>query len=421
MLNPGSKGWINKYFDLVDKGEISLDIEKFQGFHKMQHMHMVFAKTGISYGYPLDFIYAKEYINRSWTVDEKMKFLLFECQLFVFIENNKGLDLASLRVKFIDKLYNYYGFHNGNTIPKLFQLFVKEQEKERRIEKILKERVHINMNLFHNKWWVRSMNNTFCYIDVILFDEYLFENDIHAIKDYNNYAKNAMIGVILSANSDGDLQRSERSIFNVFLASADLKPRTERELKDLLLNGAGFDDFSDILHENWLLKRFVIDISILTIISNSIIDDTETELLVEMSTYLSVSMEELEDSLSYAESFMIHTQNQHTYTKDSSSYNKVYHNLTKRWTKILHRNKEKIVLEIQESKELIHLIKKHKKEGLTHEEKELMKFHFHDVLKTIPSMVIFLVPGGSLLLPLILKIVPDLLPSAFRSNQVDDK
>jgi len=30
-------------------------------------------------------------------------------------------------------------------------------------------------------------------------------------------------------------------------------------------------------------------------------------------------------------------------------------------------------------------------------------------------------PGGALLLPLVLKIIPDLIPSAFRDNEVNKK
>jgi hypothetical protein len=37
----------------------------------------------------------------------------------------------------------------------------------------------------------------------------------------------------------------------------------------------------------------------------------------------------------------------------------------------------------------------------------------------MPSMAIFLLPGGTFLLPIILKIIPDLMPSAFRDNEVE--
>jgi hypothetical protein len=37
----------------------------------------------------------------------------------------------------------------------------------------------------------------------------------------------------------------------------------------------------------------------------------------------------------------------------------------------------------------------------------------------MPSLAIFMLPGGALLLPIILKLVPDLLPSAFKENDVE--
>jgi hypothetical protein len=97
----------------------------------------------------------------------------------------------------------------------------------------------------------------------------------------------------------------------------------------------------------------------------------------------------------------------------------VYRAFTKRWLRILGRNKDKLIKELKESKELITLIQKSTKEELTKEEKELVKNQFMDILKSMPSVAIFLLPGGGLLLPLILKIVPDLLPSSFKDNELE--
>ena len=44
-----------------------------------------------------------------------------------------------------------------------------------------------------------------------------------------------------------------------------------------------------------------------------------------------------------------------------------------------------------------------------------------DILKSMPSMAIFMLPGGALLLPIILKIVPDLLPSSFKDNEIEQQ
>jgi len=161
-----------------------------------------------------------------------MKFLLFESHLFVYLQNHKE-DFS--KEKFIDSLYDFYSFHNGSSIPKLFQIFVKEQSKDKRIEKILEHRTEIKMHLLKQKWWVSSMNNTLSFLDVILFDEFLFIEDKEALKSYHDYARNAMLSVALSANSDGTLDKAERSIFTIFLASADLDDVTRKELKNFFM------------------------------------------------------------------------------------------------------------------------------------------------------------------------------------------
>ncbi|RZN76658.1 MAG: hypothetical protein EVB12_06305, partial [Winogradskyella sp.] len=40
--------------------------------------------------------------------------------------------------------------------------------------------------------------------------------------------------------------------------------------------------------------------------------------------------------------------------------------------------------------------------------------------KSIPSLAIFMLPGGMLLLPLFVKFIPKLLPSAFDENRIED-
>ena len=86
---------------------------------------------------------------------------------------------------------------------------------------------------------------------------------------------------------------------------------------------------------------------------------------------------------------------------------------------ILGRNKDKLAVEVKQSKELVFLIRKSTTKELTKEEKEAVKSQFLDVVKSMPSLAIFMLPGGAVLLPLILKIIPDLMPSAFRDNEIE--
>jgi len=72
--------------------------------------------------------------------------------------------------------------------------------------------------------------------------------------------------------------------------------------------------------------------------------------------------------------------------------------------------------EIIESKELMLLLAHSTHRDLDEKEKKKIKKQLLDICKTVPSLTIFLLPGGSLLLPLLIKFIPTLLPSAFNEN-----
>ena len=63
------------------------------------------------------------------------------------------------------------------------------------------------------------------------------------------------------------------------------------------------------------------------------------------------------------------------------------------------------------------LLAKSTHKELDKEEKRKIKTQLLDICKTVPSLTIFLLPGGSLLLPILIKFIPQLLPSSFNENE----
>lgn len=84
--------------------------------------------------------------------------------------------------------------------------------------------------------------------------------------------------------------------------------------------------------------------------------------------------------------------------------------------RLLEKNKNAFLNELKESKELVFLLKKSITTNLTVEEKQKVKEQMLDICKAIPAFAIFLLPGGSLLLPLLVKFIPNILPSSYRKN-----
>ena len=418
MLSPSSKGWINKYFDLVEKGEIVLKIDRPKGMEKLPFMHMTLSHSGIIYGFPLEFIFAKNLDFSTWTKNEKLKFLLFESHLFVYSQINK--DVAFNKETFIASLCYFYAGHSTLSISKIFTFFLKETEEEK-IESILSKRIDIKLNLLENKWWINSLSNAFCFLDVILFDDFNHKSKDEAFSNYELFAFNAMTAVILAAHSDGVIEEQERSIFDVFLASTSLHENERNQLKEKFKTSSSINDLSLFTKRHWLFKRFLLDLSILTITSNKVMVDEEMDHLVALCEQLDIPLSELDENLGFSERFLLMSHDKIEFMKNTTSYEKVYSSLSKRWTKIILRNKDKIALELKESKELISLVKKSTSHELTKEEKEQVKTQFKDILKSVPAVAIFMIPGGAFLLPIVLKILPDLIPSAFKENEIDDE
>lgn len=416
MLTPGSKGWINKYFDLVDKGLIVLRHDLPAEIEKKSFIHAALGRTGIIYGFPSRLHFAKELDDSKWTTEEKLKVLLFESHLLVYLLNNP--DSVFDRKEFIASLVRFYGKHNASSISRMYTFFLKETEEEK-IETILTRRVDIKLNLIDNKFWINYLNNVFIYLDVILFNDFLQHKKRAAFYNYDELAMNALTAITMAAFSDGTVESKERSMFSVFLASANLSDLHREIAETRFETGATFEDFTEHVNENWLFKRFLIDLSAFVIYSNHDAAHEEKEFLGKLCAFLGMSDEDLNESLALNEQFVISNHEKIPFLQSNSSIEKVYGSLSKRWIKILGRNKDKLAVELKQSKELVFLIRKSTTSELSKEEKELVKEQFKDLVKSMPSLAIFMLPGGAFLLPLVLKVIPDLVPSAFRDNEVE--
>ena len=77
--------------------------------------------------------------------------------------------------------------------------------------------------------------------------------------------------------------------------------------------------------------------------------------------------------------------------------------------------------EIKQSKELMQLISKSTTQDLSDEEWKQVKDQMLDIFKSIPALAIFLLPGGALLLPLVIRLIPQLMPTSFSRTDFDEE
>lgn len=419
MLQAGSKKWIDKYIELVKQDEISLSINKPAELSKEEYLHTTLFRTGIVFGYPSHLLFCPDEFRKDWTSDEQLKILLFESLFFVYqVERGDHLD-----EKFIDTLHDFYEQYRDQSSLNVFKLFFKDTKQEQ-VENILHRRVHIKKTLT-NQFWVNYLNNSLVFLDVLAFREYLVNEKL--LEDtYIDFLMATLNTVGAASLADGNVDSAEQTLIDVFVSSSNVDELNIKNFKTKLEDGAlKLEDIDLPDHEDLLYKHFLIDMAVLTVHSDLSALDDEIVFLYELCNYLAVDTEQLHRALILIEGFVIENNHKVNFLSEQSSYEQLYSNFSRRWIKILGRNKDKFVEELHESKELVALVNKSLSKELTPDEKEKVKTQFRDIVKSMPAIAIFMLPGGMLLLPIILKIVPNLIPSAFKGNEIskgdDDK
>lgn len=418
MLSPGSKGWILKYQDLLHKEVISVHIDLPPGVGKDHFTHLQLSKSGILFGFATELLFTQNLPGiEKWTQDERLKIALFEAHLLVYLlhgGNHRTLD------EFIDVLIEFYGKYNTTSWKKSWTFFGKMRKSEQ-LESILDRRVEVRSNLIEKSFLLSNLNNLFIYLDVILFHQFL-KNQPQASKTaYGDLAEEALKTIALAAKSDRTVDARERKMFDFFLSSARLSDkRKENLLRFLEAENNSIEDLHLGEYSDWLFRRYLLDLAFLTIFSNAEAETAEISFLQQLCRALQLPLSELEETMVMVEHFVLKNNQQISQLMDSKTYERMYSNMSRRWLKILGRNKDKLATELKQSKELVFLIKKSTTSELSPEEKEKVKTQFMDLVKSVPALAIFLLPGGALLLPIVLKIIPDLVPSAFRDNEIDD-
>jgi hypothetical protein len=225
--------------------------------------------------------------------------------------------------------------------------------------------------------------------------------------------------VVNGAHADGVLKVKEKTIFDLFLASAAFDNSKRAYYQELLKTGIDWEMFPSLESESLLFRKYLLDISIFTVWSVSDFSENEYAFLQKVAYQLQFNENDLNDAYSIVVSFILENDDVLPFLQSSNSYDKVFNRLSNRWSKVILRNKDRLTQEIRESRELVELVRKSAVSELTKDEKEKVKTQFLDIIKSVPALAIFMLPGGVVLLPLILKIIPSLIPSAFRDNEVD--
>ncbi|MGO4904383.1 LETM1-related biofilm-associated protein [Flavobacterium sp. W20_MBD1_R3] len=395
MINPSASGWIDKFFieQQFSNETVSKTTDTF--YQKVR-------ETGFVYGHIIAFETTTTIKTKGWFKEEISKVALLNTLYKVFCLTNEDISPDN----FIKEAVTFYNQMN----PQGFNIFKKILPKNSpslTLEKIIDERVQTNDSII-SKNFSHLVTNALLFIDVLAFRQYLIHGEIP--EKYLKKIEETIVNVVTLALKIKS-KKSQYDDLLIKLFEASIRYSKFSKVPVQSLETLELDYFS-----NDLEKYYLIDIAGMALWSDGDIENNEAYFLHSLAQILNIPEGFSDDSISSTNEFIVKYKKEIPYFNYSNPVKHFYDQTTQSVVALISRNKNRLIREIIQSKELMVLLAHSTRRDLDEKEKKKVKKQLLEICKTIPSLTIFLLPGGSLLLPILIKFIPKLLPSAFNEN-----
>ncbi|TDE28756.1 MULTISPECIES: LETM1-related biofilm-associated protein [Flavobacterium] len=395
MINPSASGWIDKFFieQKISEKTVSKTTDTF--YQKVR-------ETGFIYGHIITFDTVNTIETKGWFKEEISKVALLNTLHSVFCLTNDEISSEN----FIKQTVTFYNQMN----PQGFNLFKKILPKNSpslTLEKIIDERVQTNDSII-SKNFSHLVTNALLFIDVLAFRQYLIHGEIP--EKYLKKIEETIVNIVTLALKIKS-KKSQYDDLLIKLFEASIRYSKFSRVSVQSLETLQLDYFT-----NELEQYYLIDIAGMALWSDGKIENNESYFLHSLAETLSVSDDFVNQSIDSTDAFITKHKKEIPYFNYSNPVKHFYDQTTQSVVTLISRNKNRLIKEIEQSKELMVLLAYSTRRDLDEKEKKKVKKQLLEICKTIPSLTIFLLPGGSLLLPILIKFIPTLLPSAFNEN-----
>lgn len=395
MINASATGWIDKFF--IEQGTPSIASKTYpEDFYKR------IRQTGFVYGHIVSFDVRQNVDTKGWISEEISKVALLNTLYSVFEMVTEDVDPK----KFIAVALAFYKKIHPETFN-LLKKILPEDNASQSLEKLINERVKTNENIV-SKNFSHIVTNALLFEDILAFKHYLVHGEIP--ENYLKKLEEVIISIVsLALKTKSHPTKYDNLLIKLFEASVRFTKFSKVNVQNL--EALQLDYFTSILERYYLL-----DMACLAMWSDEVIEQTEASFLYELAKFLKIEAEFVSESIASTDEFIGKHKKEIPFFNYSNPVKHFYDQATQTVVVLISRNSSRLRKEITQSGELMVLLAHSTHRDLDEKEKKKVKKQLLDICKTIPSLTIFLLPGGSLLLPILIKFIPKLLPSAFNEN-----
>jgi len=385
-MNPSRSGWITKLLKL-------LNVNSQREFETLEQLYPKLRSVGFIYGSNMATL---DHVNDNsdYTNEERCKINLLIALYAVHTQTKSTKPFEKNLLNFYKEITGYKSTFISTILGT-------------NLETILHKRIHIDNNIL-TKNFSFFVTNALLFMDVMAYKEYLKgeKNTIRYLKQFENFIR----ALVLSALNSKSLKTSyDNSLINLLESSF-------RFTDDTTQNYKAFTNAAPSKLESF----YYLDLACMSTWSDLRLEGTEQEFLNKLGSDLKISKTTILESITSVQTFYTTHKSKMALLNSKNSVQNFYDNTSLMVRKLISRNSKRLFKELKESKELVKLLSQSTHRELNNIEQKQMQEQLLDVLKSIPSLAIFLLPGGAILLPLFVKFIPKLLPSAFDDNRIKD-
>ncbi|MEA1786129.1 LETM1-related biofilm-associated protein [Arenibacter sp. GZD96] len=393
-MNPSSAGWIDKFGSLVGN---NLCIPS-----SFWTLYGDLKKRGFVYGINVQI---PEYIvfEHALTEDEKAKINLLEALYSTYHLSCPQQDFPA----FLERIFSFYkSLEVGKR--SFFDKLLTGKKTSSQLEKLIDSRIYLEDNVLSRNF-NSIITNSLLLIDVLTFKYYLEGGE--ALKTHAQELEYVTINITYHALNSKEKNKNDARLAQLFAASLTYI-ESESQHFDGSYRARMINKFN--VYEN----QYFLDVACLTVWEDHSLDYKESEFIFGIGKDLGFSTETIATALDHVSQFFEENVAQIPFLKDANLAVQFYDSMSKIVNKLILRNSKRLQKELSESKELVSLLSKSTLRDLSPEEKKKVQNQLLDIFKSIPSLAIFMLPGGAVLLPIFIKLIPKLLPSSFDENRI---
>ena len=417
FMNPGIQGWLRQY---CEQRISNIPHESHEQWGAEEIIYRVLQPTGLMYGHPVQHPTETELQIQTWDAVERMKLIYTESLLHIGSLNLQAGLLDQDHHQVTEHLVLEINDYLLNIYPHLYQgrLTSSFQEPFYLAETLISKRLTVKTSLLKN-YLANLFHNSLLFLDVFYFGRWIKGLGSSSNRKIRQEKENMRLAILeimaLAAYADQNIKKEERSLFEFFLQSADLSPEKESEARKLLESPMSADQIHVPAVDSWVIRKYLLEMAILVSWADKDMSDLEQDLIKSLGKKLHFSEDEIASSLLAVESFVLNNWKGMHYLVGKHDMERVGNRFVRRLKVFIYKNKDYVVQEINESKELVSLLGKSRKTSLSEDEKKIVSEQLMDILKTIPAFVIIALPFTFITLPILLSLLPKTaFPSAFQ-------